>query len=121
MGNDGLRIIAEKGRRLIQVGYYQVGPAVVVDVADGETATAMRDLEVKPALDGAVHEATIAAVHEQRRLLAKRSARRVAANVPVADDDVFPPIVVHVDERRAEANVARAEHADAGRIGVMLE
>src|SRR5439155_26482260 len=107
-------LVAENGGRLVQVGDDGVDPAVVVEIAKADTAADVFALEVTAASPGDVRELDdFSVVGPYRSQVTQqygplgtfRFAGGKADGMAVDDKDVFPAVVVEIEERRAPADI----------------
>ena len=110
-------IVAQQGRRTIQVVDDDVDVAVVVEIADGAAASEIRRRHGRPRARRHVDEAAVAGVAiEQVRLPVgevQLAPVQLRIHVTVGDEDVLPAVVVEVEEVHAKADVLPVD-AEAG-------
>src|ERR1043166_9574684 len=103
----------------------QVGPAVVVEVAHRQPAADRRPLEERSAAAAHIPEHPSASlrlvVQQQRALLERAPTDRVVDDMAVDDREVFPAVVVDIDEACAEGDPVLTEGGDAGGAGLVME
>src|SRR3954453_15942092 len=95
-------LVAEQGDRVVEVADDQVGPAVFVEVADGQAAAAVAGAEVLAAAWCEFLEGAVAPVAGQGGELARRLPQRQPAP---GGGQVLPAVAVQVEEAGAPAEV----------------
>src|SRR5205823_5245422 len=102
------RFIAKQRDRGVGVADDEVGPAVVVEIADGHAATARGGVEERAGVRADIPESALAllidVVQQDRPLKERAAAARVQIDMTVGDDEVFPAVAVDVEEGGAEAD-----------------
>src|SRR5262245_12747584 len=93
---------------------------VVVEVTDGQPAPLVCAGEVRAAARSGDVEVAVARVAKEHWGLSDAGARRVAHDVAVDHDEVFPAVVVEVDKSGAEADVKLADRRGAGELAAEL-
>src|SRR5271166_1720793 len=102
--------VSQKHNRLVHMTDDQVGPTVVVQVADGQTASLMLGLKIRPSLPSLIAKLHaplvlwITLVAQQQGQLPDLGARGVANNVSIGNDNIFPAVVIEVEETCPEAD-----------------
>ena len=93
--------------------------AVIVKVAAGGAAADLRDGKRCAGLAPDLIEAAVAAVAEEKVALGIGQVALqqldVVVHVPVGDEGILQPVIVHVKEEEAEAQRQKARGAKAGR------
>jgi len=119
--------VAEQRDRFVKMANDQVGPAIVIQVADGDAAALVLGLEIWPTLAGDVRKRAYALwplsslIAKQHRPLLGSASARMADDVSVADGDIFPAVVIQIEETHTETNIVLADTGDAGAVRDELE
>src|SRR2546425_10566760 len=117
------QIAAEKLRIIVDGVDYDVEIAVIVEIAEGAAARGDGNGDAGAGLAGDVGEAAVAEIFVEQLLL------RVAGfglelldlgiDVTVADENVGPAVVVHVEKAAAPAEILRVRAESGGESGVL--
>src|SRR5262249_4231876 len=111
----GAGFVAEQRDGFVEVADDQIGPAVVVQVANSQTAANVRCLKIWSALRVHADESIgfLPLIPQEHGQLPDADAHRVAGHMAVEDDYVQPAVVVHVEKSGAETDVRSADTSQA--------
>src|SRR5213593_2088905 len=117
------QIAAEKLGIIVDGIDYDVEVAVIVEIAEGAAARSNGNGDAGAGLAGDVGEAAVAEIFVEQLLL------RVAGfglelldfgiDMAVADENVRPAVVVHIEEAAAPAEILRVRAEAGGKSGVL--
>jgi len=111
------RLVAQQRHRTIGMTDDDVGPAVVIEIPDGDASANRWRAEEGTALRANVaEEATpvMRDVVQQHGTLRKARPHRLTQHVTVDDHQIQPAVIVDVQKIGAEADVGLPERADSG-------
>ena len=108
----GVRFVAQYGDRLVDMADDQVRTATILQVANRQPAAEVLTAEIGAALQADVTEPAIPLVPQQHRPLFQPRPVRKANHMAIGDHQVFPTMIVQVEEAGAEADVELADGRD---------
>src|SRR5216684_4171300 len=90
--------VAQQDNGFIERTQDQVRPAVVIEIADSQPTTEMDLLKIRASCGRPIHKPALALIAEQHRLLSPRGQGRATDHMAVADHQVLPAVIIHVEK-----------------------
>src|SRR6516162_6514448 len=115
--------VAQHRDGLVHVTDHQVNATIIVEITECDPASNVLGLEVVAALLGPLLEFAVAGVAQQHGTLASSNARsgREADGVAIGDHQIFPAVVVDIQETSAPADILLADDAQSRGGGAVGE
>ncbi len=118
------RFISKQYDRRIGVADDHIGPTIVVQVTDGKTPTYPQGLKKRSSFSADILEDSMTLmteVGEQDGSLLLQTLLRKSPDVAIGNDQIFPTIIIEVNESSAETDELLADGRDAGSARTMAK
>ena len=116
-----LRSVVQINERFVLIEYDRIETPVVIEVADGQTATEVQRAERLAGPVGNVAQATPGTADQELQWHRERNPRATVQHMTVGGEQVEPTVVIDVRKRDAEAQKRTAERLQTDYRGLIDE